>query len=488
VSKNPNQLHEREILLRDSFTHAELATYIMILTAVGASIILADPRSFWILGFYLILAPLSVANIKFHEIVHPFKIENLWIRYSLLIIPAILISLHYIVGTIFPANETFELNDKLYYILNERSKWLPSSIQQTKLTTTITFFAFISIFLVSLNLFIIPKSRYFFNRLLSKLCLLAVLAALFGYFQKLLGLTKVTFSYGTGQNDFFAFFPYDGHWAAFACLWCGACIALAMQAIHNDRNQDFSQTSGPWYLAGAVILGGTGLIVQANGPGAILLIVLSGLLLATAVQFIRANIHQNINSITLICTLTSCVLFAAGIFRLFGNPALAEKIALPRQTAFELFLERPFFGWGFESFTHVAPFFNKDTLGNQVHLSANSDALQLLSEFGLFGCLIIAALIIILTLRYLLKRKESPLCNHLLVACVGVLVMALIDSPFMSPLVTLSFGVLFMSALRYADIEHFETDQVDIKTPQLIAPQKDRRIPFFTEEQNEREI
>ena len=183
-------LHEREILIRDSFTPAETAVYIMILIAFSTSIIAADPRSFWSLGTFIILAPLCIANTKLHELVHPFQIDHLLIRYGLLLLPAVLIALQFMIGLIFPTTETLQIKEEIFYIFTDTSKWLPVSTLPNKLSTTITLFGFISIFILSLSLYVIPKSTIFFKRLLPKLCALAVFTAIIGYLQKGAGLSE----------------------------------------------------------------------------------------------------------------------------------------------------------------------------------------------------------------------------------------------------------------------------------------------------------
>ena len=385
LTKVSRKLTERELLARDSFTPAELALYCSLILTFSVSVVAADPRSLWILGTAIIFAPLSIANIKFHEIVHPFQIDHLWLRYGLLLIPAFLIALQYIIGLMFPTTEIFQFKKEVFHILSEKSVWLPANTLPEKITTTITLFGFISIFIITLNLFIIPKSLVFFNRLLPKLCFLAVSFAVLGLIQKGLKIDKPLFSNGTGQSDFFAYFPYDGHWAAFACLWCGVCSALAMQRVRIDTTRDFLQTQGPWYLTGALGSGFTGLFIDASGPGGLLLLFLSLMLFLIVLEFIRVGGDQNHNSITLASTLGSCLFFATGIFRLFEVNPNIQYLSLLRDSALRLFLERPLFGWGFDSFSHAAPFFNDDRLLDSLNLSAQSDILQYLSEFGIFG-------------------------------------------------------------------------------------------------------
>jgi O-antigen ligase len=261
-----------------------------------------------------------------------------------------------------------------------------------------------------------------------------------------------------------------------------------MEHIRQDTSKDFLKTNGPWYLMGAVILGSSGIIVDSSGPGAILLLLLSLMLFATSIQFIHSGGDRNLNSLTLTCTLGSCVLFAAAIFRLVAiNPeALTDRYL--RESALDLILQRPLFGWGFESFPYAAPFYNNDNLGNSLNLHAQSDYLHYLSEFGLFGCLAIVVFILTLAVRYFLSKKTQIFSNHLLIACLSVFIIALIDSPFMSPTVTLSFWVLFLCALRYGNIESTKVDEVDIEDAVMVSPASARRVPFFTGAQDEKEI
>ncbi|CAI8272876.1 MAG: Uncharacterised protein [Opitutia bacterium UBA7350] len=481
-------LTEREILTRDSFTPAEISVFVMILMAFIASILAAEPRNLWSIGIYIILAPLSIATVKLHEIVHPFKIENLWRSYALLLLPAPCIILQFTIGLIFPTIESLQIEQEVYYVLTDTSQWLPATALSEAIKTTITFFGFISIFVICLNLYIIPKSLIFFKNLLSKLCLLAAFSAVVGFIYKALGNRLFFFSNGTEQSNFFAFFPYDGHWAAFACLWCGVSFAFSIEYLRGDDPTDFLQSKGPWYLASAIILGFSGIFVKASGASAVLLLFLSWILLMLALELTRFTKDRHQKSLSMLSTLGSCCLFAVAIFRFTSPSPNTEEVAMLRESSFRLFLERPLFGWGFESFPRVSAFFNNDALLGTLNLSPHSDILNYLSEIGLFGCLIIIAYLITLILRYWYRKKASCFCNNMLLAIAAVLIIACIDNPFMSPTVTLSFFIIFFSALRFAAIEQNKSDQVDIEMPRLVSPASERKVPFFTGQQNNKEI
>ena len=71
--------------------------------------------------------------------------------------------------------------------------------------------------------------------------------------------------------------PYDGHWAAFATLWCCACIAMMLLSTRYDDSLPFIQSIGPWYLTGGMLLGASAILVEALLPSAILLLTLSAM-------------------------------------------------------------------------------------------------------------------------------------------------------------------------------------------------------------------
>lgn len=481
-------LTEREILLRDSFTAAEFAVFAIVLLAYTVSILTAGPRSFWALGTYIILAPLSIATVKLHEIVHPFKIEHLWRRYALLLIPVLCLAFQHTIGLIFPTIESLQIDKEAYYVITEKSAWLPVSTPPNTFKTTLTLFGFISIFILSLNLYFIPKSLVFFNKLLAQLCLFAVVCTVVGILYKVLGSNQPFFIKGSNAKDFFAYFPYDGHWAAFACLWCGVSFAFTFEQIRHDTDNNFLKTKGPWFLASAIMLGFSGIFIQASNASAILLLFLSWMLLRLGIQFIRFSHDRHQKSISALCTLGSCCLFALAVFRLAAPDPNKTELAMLNETALQLFLERPLFGWGFESFPQISAFYNNDALLGALNLSPPSGILHYLSEFGLFGCLVIAAFLLTLLLAYRFSKQTSHFSNNLLLAIATVLIIAIIDNPFMSPTVTLSCCIVFFSAFRFATIEANKTDLVDIQAPQLVSPASERNVPFFTGEQNDREI
>ncbi len=483
MKEEQTQLRPRDQLLRDTFTPAEGLLYWTILISAVACTWLSDPRSFWVLGFFLIVGCSGPGILKLHELTHPFFIDSLWTRFWLLSAPAWLIIVQFAAGMLQNPISQFEIENQLYLTTTAVNHWLP--ISATTSTTWILVLGIGSIYIVSMNLFIVPKSRSFFECILPWLCLNAVLAAILGYLQKTLDLTKPLFTAGTGQSDFFAFFPYDGHWAAFALLWSSTCITMALRTTRYENGNDFVKSIGSWYLTGAILLGATGFLVQARWPAAVLLITFSSMLLILSIQFLTDSKDPNRISIALCSALLSITAFAGGIFRAFQIDDYAVSADSLRRAAFDMFRDSPLFGWGVDSFSQLLPFYADDTLLGSRHDRATSDILQALAEVGILGCIPFCILIAYLIIRYFRGQHNIHLTNHMLFGCLGCMVCAGVDATFMSPAVILSFFIIFFSALRWADLSRNRVDEVDAK-PQLITREDLRTVPFHTNHYNEK--
>ncbi len=480
------QLHPRDRLFRDTFTPAEHLSFWTLLITAAVTFAYPDPRSFWILGFLLIVGGFCPVIVKTHEHTHPFFTDKLWKNYWLLSAPVWLICLQYVLGLLQHPIVPIEFDGQSFDTIRTGNVWLPATSVSS--TTWITLLGYASAYIVALNLFIIPKSRSFFERILPWFCVLAVLVGISGYLQKSMGLENPLFTHGTGQSDFFGFFPYEGHWAAFAMLWSAVCVALALFGTRIKDQQDFVNTTGPWYLTGATILGASGFIIEARWPATLLLLSFSVLLLLTSVHFLANTSDRHHTRIALSCGLISTAAFATGIYRMFQPSHFSEQANALRHTAFEMFADRPIFGWGLDSFAEVAPFYQSDYLHGARYERACSDLIQLPAELGLFGSLLVPAVCLFLVIRHYRRRKEVILTNHLLIGCISVLAYACVDTPFMSPAVFLSFFIVLFSALRWADLSRREVDTVDANDqPKLVIPESHRRVPAFTGVHNEKE-
>lgn len=450
----------------------------------AATFINGDPRSFWLLGGLIILGALAPAVLKTHEYTHPFFVDKLWPMFWCCTIPVWAVLIQLIAGLLQNPLSPFEMDGKEYLQLNPISIWQPTAAGSNDVWITVP--GFCAAYIVALMCFLIPKSRAFFERLLPPLCAGAVGIALLGYLQRGLDVSAPILTKGTGHSDFFAFFPYDGHWAAFATLWCTTCFGMALLSTRYEDSPIFIRSRGPWYLTGGALLGATGFLIVNPIPAVVLLLTLSIMLLIVAINFMAESKDPNRHAIGITSGLAACFCFAASIFRLFQKEAPAEGIGFLRKAALDMFEANPVFGWGPESYARILPFFANDQLAGQRFDRAGSDLLQLLAELGVFGALIAFAFFALFLYRYLAGTHNMQLTNHLLLGCAAVVILAAWDSPFMSPTVFFSFFLLFFTAMRWADLSRNKIDDIDAARPKLVIPAGRRRVPFFTKAYKEK--
>lgn len=480
-----NQLSHREKFLRDTFTPAETALFLHVLITAFVAFGIGDPRSSVLIGFFVIMAFLAPVIIKTHELTHPFFISALWSRYLLFVLPPALLLIQFLIGLAQQPFEsiTFENTSYLQYSAPE-TQWLPASTAAGETWPVVI--AYSAVYMAALTLFFVPKSRAFFDKLLPYLCLTAVVIAIFGYVQHAIGLADPLYTPGTGASDFFGFFPYDGHWAAFALLWTCACASMALLMTRYEDSPPYLETSGPWYLTGATILAVSAFMVDAKWPAVFLMLVYALMMLIIATHFLLSSNDQNRTLIGALSGFASALMLIAALYRIVYTAVDSALYTSLRQSAWEMFKERPVFGWGPESFGHALPFFGSDLLLTENYSSPGNNFLQLLAEVGIVGILPILIVITYLFVRYLRGRHNIQLTNQLMVGLSAILLLGLLDSPFYSLQVSFSFFILLFIALRWADVSRNKVDEVDASIPELISSAGHRRIPFHVSDKKDK--
>lgn len=470
------QLHPREQLTRETFTPAEWVVFGTAIVLIVAASWGAAPRAYWILGFFPIIAGLTPFILHLHRQHHPFFVHRPSRRFGLLTIPAWLFMLQFCLGLFQDPLRSLEIDGGTVYVLEQANQWLPISTRAE--ASWLVALAYVALFVALALLFLIPKARAFFERLLPLLCVNAVLLSVVGYLFKATGMEAPLFTPGTGQPDFFAFFPYDGHWAAFAILWTSACVTMALLTARHDKTGDFLLTKGPWYLTGAILLGGTGFLVRAYWGGVLLLTTTAVLLVVAALYFARNSGDRNRMALGQGIGALGLLSLGGALFRFFTG-STPDHVPALRAAAVDLFREQPVFGWGFGGFADIFPFYADDLLLGHRFERAGSDVLHYTAELGIAGCLPLLLLAIVLLIRRRRKLPEAGFSRHLLLGCLGLFALAFVDTPFMSPAVFASFWLLFFSALRWVDVDQ----RTSAKQPRHGIPVANmpRQVPFFAD-------
>jgi len=354
--------------------------------------------------------------------------------------------------------------------------WLPSAALPRLAAKEL--WQFNALLLSCFSLLMVLRRRGQIRALLFLMAGNAVVLAVFGTFQKLIGAKSLWFGLVASPNPrFFATFIYHNHWGAFILLNTAVCLALLFHFHRRGEHRDL------WHspvLLGAVVT----LLLAATVPlsASRSCTLLTALLLGIAlVHFLllvirdrRAAGRSSLTSVTGIIVVATVAVAAIAFL---GRGSIQERA---RQTSTQLAqinegdvitsrltlyhdtwrmaAAKPWFGWGLESYAHVFRIFNTQRAAETwvwipFYAEAHNDWLQSLAEVGFVGTglLVILGLLILGSVGW--RGLRSPLPRYLLGACGLLLLYGWVEFPFANPAVLLSFFAVFFCAVRYAALD-----------------------------------
>jgi O-antigen ligase len=301
----------------------------------------------------------------------------------------------------------------------------------------------------------------------------ALVLAVFGTTQKLLGATGIYFgAVRSPQDYFFASFVYDNHWGAFMVLMIAACVGLTLRYAYGRRGEGFFR--GP-SLVGLVAVLMLGLSVPLSGSRACTLLV--GVVCCLALvkgwpTILGALRHSGVRpgvvygGTALLAILVAWAAWTvageviesraakarAQVAAILAQGGLGTRAVLYRDT-WRMARERPVFGWGMGSYPTVFALYNtqkpnRDRLPVIYH-DAHSDWLQSVAEIGFAGTALIGAAVL-LPLTALCRRMLTPIPYFLLSGCLLVALYSWVEFPFGNVAVTLAWWLCFFAAVQYA--------------------------------------
>jgi O-antigen ligase len=351
--------------------------------------------------------------------------------------------------------------------------WLPSAARP--LAAAKELWQFNVIVLAGFNLYLVLPGRRAVRTVLYLIAGNAVVLAVFGTFQKLVGAKGLWFGLVPSPNArFFSTFIYHNHWGIFVLLATAVCLGLLFHTLRRGGHRDL------WHspvLLGAVVtfLLAASVPLSASRSCTVLvgLLVLGGLV-HFALRLIRRRRERQESAVLPVAALLFTGLLAAGAIGFLGRAAIAERVQqtsrqLAREDTYHSRLQlyrdtwrmaaaKPWFGWGLESYAHVFPIFNTHRavelwIRTPFYAEAHNDWLQSLAEVGFVGTGLLVLLVVGPVLAPRWRRVESVLPRYLLAGCALVLLYAWVEFPFANPAVMLTFSALYWCALRYADLE-----------------------------------
>lgn len=312
-----------------------------------------------------------------------------------------------------------------------------------------------------------------------KLVLLRILVAngallgLFGLIQYGFGATSL-FGMTSMTEPFFASFVYTNHAGAFFILLSAMALGLFLQALLTEEERQHAI-----WLGAALALNLSGALFSLSRAAILLALVLlvAGGLYAVrhAWRLVEMGVRLKALAIFLLLLVFGTALL---IFGPSDNPVLRELRAVPwdrfgeetfgarwQQTcsAWSIWLDHPWFGVGGCGYRHVVCLELDEGARTLLHrggVNVNNDAMQFLVEHGLVGFgLMLGAVAVLLApvVRRLLVAQTtnldgwtgepwlifrvSPVTIMLLTGTAMVFLMSLIDLPFRSPAILVTWCI-----------------------------------------------
>jgi O-antigen ligase len=347
------------------------------------------------------------------------------------------------------------------------SSWWPSTARPDLVPADLGLF--LGLVLTASNVWFGIERRGALRLLAVLLAANAVILAIYGSFDRLLGNTLI---YGlvASPNPFrFGPFIYHNHWAAFALLGLSLTLGLLFHALH--RHAGAAWLRSPAWAAGvaALVLAAT-LPLAASRSGTALALVLA---VAAVAQGLRQRHHGGTRRRwQVIGTLTAAALAVVAVGAL-ARPVFAPRLeqsreqihalrhgdlvavddrpALYRDTL-RMFSERPFFGWGLESYGSVFPAYRGRDIVGARYEHAHSDWLQSFAESGLVGTALLIGFVARLACR--IRWRDLPVVSAwTLGGAALVLLYAAVEFPFANPAVQAMWWTVLFLGLRYARLE-----------------------------------
>lgn len=378
-----------------------------------------------------------------------------------------------------PAFVAITVEGQRSWMVGDPVAWLPTSARP--LLSARELWQFNGIVLSAFNLVLAVSRRGRLRGLLFLLAGNALVLAVFGTFQKLIGAKGLWFGLvESPQPRFFSTFIYHNHWGAFTLLNTVACLALL---FHYHRRGGYRDLWHSPVLLGAVatVLLAASVPLSASRSSTMLVGgLLVGALIHALARVIRSRRTSGRSALAPVAGIVVTAVLAAGAIGWLGRSVIAQRARLTAAQVAELAqdtqagtltsrlvlygdtwrmaMDRPWFGWGLETYGSVFPIYNSQRpvekwFSAPRYVEAHNDWFQSLAETGFVGTGLLALLAGLLLAAPPWRRSNSVVPRYLLAGCGLVLLYAWLEFPFANPAVMLTFCTVFCCAVRYATLD-----------------------------------
>jgi hypothetical protein len=364
--------------------------------------------------------------------------------------------------------------------------WLPSSARPSLSLREL--WQFNGIVLSCFNVFLVVQRRRLLRRLLAVAAGNALLLAVFGTFQKLVGAPGLWFGLiDSPQPRFFATFIYHNHWGAFTLLNTAICLGLLFRAWQRSDHRDIWHSPLTAGAVATLLLAATIPLSESRSSTLLAAVLLLGALGHALVRIVRERRAEGRSAAVPVAGLACAVVVGLGAIVYIGRDAIvqrarvtSEQLAAARESdptnvnradyvgtrlrlyrdTWRMAMDRPYAGWGLETYATV--FGTYDTspysyaYGQRFrprYTEAHSDWLQAIAETGFVGTSLLVALGC--APLWVARRRlfASPVATYLLAGCGLILLYAWVEFPLANPSVMVGFWACLYGATRYAVLD-----------------------------------
>ncbi len=361
-------------------------------------------------------------------------------------------------------------------VMGDPISWLPSTARPD--LTLKELWLFNVLVLSGFNLYLVLHSRRLVRLVLFILAGNAVALAIFGTFQKLTGARGLWFGLVPSPNpQFFSTFVYHNHWGAFAVLNTAICLGLLYQSYRRGGQRDFWHSPVLLGALATLLLAMTIPLCASRSCTVLIACLLGGSLAHFMASLVRHRRHEHQSVALPVTGIVLAVLLATAAVAYLGRDVIVQRARLTSEQlasaaeegtltsrlvlyrdTWRMAAEKPWFGWGLDSYPHVFRIFNTQRTVETwwwipFYAKAHNDWLQSLAEVGFVGTGFLALLLLVPLLSIRWRRVESALPRYLLAGDALLLLYAWVEFPFANPAVLLTFSATFYCALRYATLD-----------------------------------
>ncbi len=353
-----------------------------------------------------------------------------------------------------------------------RSGW-PSSVQPGKSVAELWFYA--SVYLAAFNVVLVARSRSWVRWLLLLGVANCLVLAAGGTVQKLVA-TDLYFGLAHSPNPrFFASFIYYNHWGAFMILWLTASAGLLFHYANRPRGRDLWHSPFSGAVLAVLLLATTAPVSGSRAATAMTLAVAGTVIVHGLARIIRSRRRERIPIAPPVAALLMIVLVIGAAIGWLSSLSINERYVETRRAleknqsllgaraelyrdSWELFLRKPAFGWGFESYASVIGLVRPRGVGlydkhENSFAEAHNDWLQSLVETGIVGTTLAVLMVAVPLLAARRGALCSPLTRYALGGCGLVALYATIEFPFANGAVLVSFWILFFAVCQLGRLE-----------------------------------